>query len=162
MQKKCKNDIKHWPLFSDILCLIVMESWINYSNLKDIHLKTTPTERKHDGADIRNKERVWKEELSCCYLTGVITLMPRNLMHGKRKMLFGKSSMRKLHVKAKLLIKYEQCLAMNPSGLIPPGIMDACGRFGGWLCLRKTWFSYYTAYDLLHKYSIQAYPIYFG
>lgn len=58
MQKKCKNDIKHWPLFSDILCLIVMESWINYSNLKDIHLKTTPTERKHDGADIRNKERV--------------------------------------------------------------------------------------------------------
>lgn len=60
-------------------------------------------------------------------MTGVITLMPRNLMHGKRKMLFGKSSMRKLNVKAKLLIKYEQCLAMYPSRLIPPGIMDACG-----------------------------------
>lgn len=122
---------KTLPLFSDILCLIVMESWINYSEHKVIHLKTTPTERKHDGADIRNKESVWKEELSCSYLTGVITLMPRNLMHGKRKMLFGKSSMGKLNVKAKLLIKYEQCLAMYPNRLIPPGIMDACGRFGG-------------------------------
>lgn len=38
-----------------------MESWINYSEHEiyihlTSHTQSTPTDRKHDGADIRNKE----------------------------------------------------------------------------------------------------------
>lgn len=41
-------------MFPDVLCLIVMESWIHYSGHKNIHLtshtQSTPTERQHEGA----------------------------------------------------------------------------------------------------------------